>query len=66
MVLAVMWWCFAIEQPLLHAFLHSQVTLYGNVVCVAMNGGWNYPGVDYILKRIHSEVTLADDDMESE
>ena len=44
----------------------SQVTIRGNVVCVVMNGVWNYPGVDYIWKRIFSEVTVSSDDVESE
>ena len=51
---------------MLGTILCSQVTIRGSVVCVVMNGGWNYPGVDYIWKRILSEVTVASDDVESE
>jgi len=33
----------------------------GKMVIVTLNGGWTYPGVNYILKRILTEVTTVDD-----
>lgn len=40
-----------------HARPRHQVTIYGKTVVVTMNGGWTYPGVNYILKRVSFEVT---------
>jgi hypothetical protein len=42
------------------------VKIRGNVVCLIFNGGWNFPGVEYIWKRIHSEITTSAGDAESE
>lgn len=41
---------------------HVQLTVYPGVVCVAFNGGWNYPGVEYIWRRIFMEITTTDSD----
>ena len=43
-----------------------QVKLIGNTVCMVFNGGWTFPGVNYILKRVNTEVTTHDTDPESE
>ena len=35
----------------------SQLKVSRGVVSVVFNGGWNYPGVEYVWKRIFSEIT---------
>lgn len=45
--------------------LSPQVRIFGNTVCFYFNGGWNYPGVEYVWKRINSEITFVDTDLES-
>ena len=36
----------------------------GNAVVFEFNGGWTYPGVNYILKRVTTEVTTSSKDLE--
>ncbi len=43
-----------------------QVRVLGKMVIIEMNGGWTYPGVNYILKRVFTEVTSVDDCPNSE
>ena len=40
--------------------------MLGKMVIISMNGGWTYPGVNYILKRVVTEVTTIDDCSNSE
>ena len=35
--------------------------MLGKMVIISMNGGWTYPGVNYILMRVVTEVTTIDD-----
>ena len=34
--------------------------LYGSVVCLVFNGGWTYPGLDYMINRVTNEITRDD------
>jgi sodium-independent sulfate anion transporter 11 len=36
-----------------------ELKIYPGVICVVFNGGWNYPGVEYIWRRITSEIATA-------
>ena len=38
--------------------------MHGEVVVLEFNGGWTYPGVNYILRRLNTEVTISTVDLE--
>ena len=40
--------------------------MLGDTVIMKFNGGWTYPGVNYILKRVTTEVTTIDRDPDRE
>ena len=37
-------------------FEHIQVSRHDGILCLELNGGWNYPAVNYIWKRIYTEL----------
>lgn len=55
-------YCYLIHLPLSPLLpTHAQLTVYPGVVSVVFNGGWNYPGVEYIWRRIFTEITTDSD-----